>query len=122
MVTVTCKVQATFASTIEKGDIVALSTSGNWTINSTAANFHIKGLGEVVDLDESNAFATVRFFRGLGVARLRAGAAITLGHILEASHAHTNGVKGSANASGAAHYLVAVSYNDPTGYCEALCY
>jgi len=120
MLRVACRVQGTFQSTVEVGDIVQLSTSGNWTINSTTAGTAVLMLGVVESLSDDSTRATVIFPRANGVMRHRVGATVSLGQMVEASGAHSDGVKGSTNTGISGYYLVCASTGDPSGYCEVL--
>lgn len=59
----TMNVIATFQSAVSVGDLVVVSTSNNWAINSAAAaNADVKTVGIVSAVAEDNKAATVKWF------------------------------------------------------------
>lgn len=119
MLVTACNVESTFQDVVARGDIVVMGTSSNWAINSTAAAATLETHGQVLDLSPDSSVATVRWFRGLGVARFVYGSAPSLGNIVEAYSAAASTVQGSANTT-LAQLMKVVSTGDPSGYCEVM--
>ena len=116
-----CNVKSTLVTTGPAvGDLVELSTSGNWVIDEASTNADIEVLGRIRDLSDDNYLATVEWFGYNKVFEADYSGTATLGYyiisaasqsdyVLTSSYAANNkfavAVSKDGNASGKLEFL-----------------
>lgn len=111
------KIRDTFSAAAAVGDIVEWSTSGNWTVNSCAANTNAETLGRII-AKQTSTVGTVMWFGWNRVIEFTySSVAPVLGSSVEAKPVHASTVCGTSNAT-LAQYNRVIGVGTPTGMVQ----